>query len=43
MTIIEDAVKRLEKKKGSKDAPAEHKIDDTIAEVVLKDAEDTGE
>ena len=43
MTIIEDAVKRLEKKKGSQDAPAEHKIDDTIAEVVLKDAEDTGE
>ncbi len=43
MTIIEDAVKRLEKKKGSQKAPAEHKIDDTLAEVVLQDAEDTGE
>ena len=43
MTIIEDAVKRLEKKKGSPEAPAEHKIDDTLAEVVLQDAEDTGE
>ena len=42
MTIIEDAVKRLEKKRREEQPPSANQSDDTIATVALQDAEDTG-
>ena len=43
MTIIEDAVKRLEKKRREEQAPSANQLEDTVAAVVLHDTEDTGE